>query len=237
MRAQIFFHVNATVRHRVNSIPILEDDQGNPFSRHEDKAQLLWEAYKDRLGTSEFSTMLFDLHSLLRAPENLQWLEDPFSKEEIDNIIKELPAEKSLGPDGFNSDFIKKCWPTISQEFYDLCHGFCEGNICMQSINGSNIVLVPKKDNPLRVGDFRSISLLNFSMKILTKLLANRLQKVILKLIHRNQYGFIKERSIQDCLAWAFEYLFLCKQTKREMVIPKLDFEKVFDKVEHEVIL
>jgi retron-type reverse transcriptase len=71
----------------------------------------------------------------------------------------------------------------------------------MQSINGSHIVLVPKKDNPLRVGDFRPISLLNSSMKILTKILANRLQKIILKLIHINQYGFIKGRSIQDCLA------------------------------------
>jgi hypothetical protein len=45
----------------------------------------------------------------------------------------------------------------------------------MQSINGSHIVLVPKKDNLLRVGDFRPISLLNSSMKILTKILANRL--------------------------------------------------------------
>jgi retron-type reverse transcriptase len=71
----------------------------------------------------------------------------------------------------------------------------------MQSINGSHIVLVPKKDNPLRVGDFRPISLLNSSMKILTKILANRLQKIILKFIHINQYGFIKGRSIQDCLA------------------------------------
>jgi hypothetical protein len=95
-------------RHRVNLIPILEDDHGNPFSSHEDKAQLLWEAYKDRLSISEFSTMLFDLHSLLRAPENLQWLEDPFSKEEIDNIIMELHSDKSPGPDGFDNDFIKK---------------------------------------------------------------------------------------------------------------------------------
>jgi hypothetical protein len=71
----------------------------------------------------------------------------------------------------------------------------------MQSINGSHIVLVPKKDNPSKVGDYMPISLLNSSIKLLTKLLANRLQKVITRLIHKNQYGFIKERSIQDCIA------------------------------------
>jgi hypothetical protein len=45
--------------------------------------------------------------------------------------------------------------------------------------------------------------------------------------VHQNQYGFIKGRSIQDCLAWS----------RKELVILKLDFEKAFEKVEHEVIL
>jgi hypothetical protein len=40
---------------------------------------------------------------------------------------------------------------------------------------------------------------------VLTKLLANRLQLVMTKLVHQNQYSFLKARTIQDCLAWAFE--------------------------------
>jgi len=232
-----FFHANATIRHRQNFISNLVTDSGNTVSKHEEKANLLWEAYKECLGTSEYSSMLFDLHSLLIQSEHLEGLEEPFTKTEIDDIIKELPYDKSLGPDGSNTDFIKKCWPTIAQDYYEICQSFYDGNICMQSINGSHIVLVPKKDNPSKVSDFRPISLLNCSVKLLKKILANRLQKVIIKLVHMNQYGFIKGRAIQDCLAWAFEYIFLCKQTKKEMVILKLDFEKAFDKIEHEVIL
>jgi hypothetical protein len=83
----------------------------------------------------------------------------------------------------------------------------------------------------------RPISLLNCSIKLITKILANRLQLVILQLVQQNQYGFIKNRSIQDCLAWSFEYLHLCYHSKKKMVILKLDFEKVFDKIEHEVII
>lgn len=58
-----------------------------------------------------------------------------------------------------------------------------------------------------------------------------------MRLIHKNQYGFIKSTTIHDCLAWAFEYLHICKSSKREMVILKLDFEKALDKIEHEAIL
>jgi hypothetical protein len=104
-------------------------------------------------------------------------------------------------------------------------------NLCLHSINGSYITLIPKVDNPTKVSDFRHISLLNSLIKLLTKLLVNRLQTIILGVIHQNQYGFIRNRNIHDCLAWSFEYLHMCYRSMKQLVILKLHFEKAFNKI------
>lgn len=132
--------------------------------------------------------------------DNLNILEEPFEPEEIDNIIKALPNDKTLGPDGFNNEFLKKCWSIIKQDFYDPFNAFFKNSVCLRSINSSYITLVPKTDGARTVTDFRPISLLNSSMKLITKILANRLQPVINSLIHKN--SMVSSRIEQSRTVW-----------------------------------
>ena len=79
---------------------------------HEGKAAILWEAFKKRLGQSNGHTMHFDLSEMYEnrvEPEVFQDLEKPFTQKEIDDVVKNLPTDKSPGPDGFNNEFIKGC--------------------------------------------------------------------------------------------------------------------------------
>lgn len=147
--------------------------------------------------------------------------------------IKTMPADRAPGPDGFSGHFIKSCWHIIKQDIYELCRDFYSG----KSINTGYITLIPKIHSPETANDYRPITLLNCCLKIITKILANRLQKLILNIIHRNKYGSLKGRTTQDCLAWAFEYIHQCQASGAQAFILKLDFSKAFDTIEHSAMI
>jgi len=153
------------------------------------------------MGTTSSPTMLFDLASIITPVEGLENIAATILPAEVDSVVKHMPNDKAPGPDGFNGLFLKKCWNIVKNDFYLLCTGFSLSLVNLESINKSFITLVPKKNSPETVNDFRPISLMNISLKVITKVLAERLQSVILQVVHQNQYGFIRSRTIQDCLA------------------------------------
>lgn len=191
-----FFHAAATERYRKNLITHLQTDDGRVLTQHNEKAQIIFQTFQQRMRVSLLPVMHFDLQSLVSHNDSLAHLYENFSISEIDEVVKRMPTDRAPGPDGFNGCFIKSCWPIIRQDFYTLCAQFCEGNLALESLNRSFITLVPKKSTPERVNDYRPISLQSVALKLLTKVLADRLQSVITELIHQNQYGFIKARTI-----------------------------------------
>ncbi|CAL8992300.1 unnamed protein product, partial [Prunus brigantina] len=102
-------------------------------------------------------------------------------------------------------------------------------------LNLTHIALIPKIPNPESVSQFRPIGLCNFSYKILSKVMANRLQPHMANIISSSQNAFIPGRQIQDNLIIAheiFHYLKLKKSKKHFDLGVKLDMNKAYDRVE-----
>ena len=189
---------------------MLTDKEGIEVNEHQAKCAILYRAFHARLCQSTPTENPLLLHTRLHSNDNLQELEMPFTHEDIDEVVKNLPADKSSGPDGFNVAFLKACCDIIAPNFYNLVEDFYEGKVNLQSNNYSFITLIPKRDDAVAPNDFRPISLLSCTIKIITKLLASMLWKHILNMIHNNHYGFLNNRCIQDCLAWSYEFLRKC---------------------------
>ncbi len=119
---------------------------------HNEKASIVWSAFKQSMEVSTNSIVHFDLASLIESHDNLEELSNSFTVDEIE--------DKAPGADGFNGLFMKKCWSIIREDFYALCAQFCNGSLSLESLNTSLITLVPKRQNPEGVND-RPISLLS----------------------------------------------------------------------------
>jgi hypothetical protein len=95
-----FFHSTATINHNINAITMLKDSNGLERYQHEDKATIIWEAFKERLGTLEYTQMHFNLDELTESVPHLEHPVEPFSKEEIDNIVANMLSESHQGQMG-----------------------------------------------------------------------------------------------------------------------------------------
>lgn len=114
------------------------------------------------------------------------FLTTPFSELEVKHATENCDNFKSTMSDGFNFKFVKECLHIIKDDFLRMLEDFHLNGNLVRGLNTSFIVLIPKKKNVEGLSDYRSISLINYSYKILAKILAIRLNQVLDEIISKN---------------------------------------------------
>ena len=121
-------------------------------------------------------------------------MERPFTEDEIHVALMEMNGDKALGSNGFTMAFWQSCWEFIKEEILEMFKDFYEHSSFLKSLNNTFLVLIPKKSGAEDLGDFRPISLLGGLYKLLAKVLANRLKKVVGKVVSTSQNAFVRRR-------------------------------------------
>jgi len=98
--------------------------------------------------------------------------------------------------------------------------------------NASFITLFSKKDNLLNLNEFRHISLVRCVYKIIFKILATNIKKVLPSVINLNQSAFLGSRGLLDSILVANETVDYLKKEKKGGILVKVDFEKAYDSVD-----
>ncbi|XP_015084239.1 uncharacterized protein LOC107027648 [Solanum pennellii] len=168
---------------------------------------------------------------MVNQDQNTQLTKVP-DLDELKEVVFSMNPNSAAGPDGMNGYFFQKCWNIIKNDLIEVLHAFFSGQMIPKYFSHSCIVLLPKVNNPNKLTEFRPISLSNFTSKIISKLVSNRLSPILPLLISTNQSGFVKGRSISENIMLAQEIIHQIKKPNiGSNVIIKLDMAKAYDRV------
>jgi hypothetical protein len=231
-----FFHTMATYRFRKNKIGFLAHN-GNEFFRDQHKLKIATDYFADIFSETRtwspniLLTTLYDSQS-----EQLQSLTSQFTWEEIHSAIQKMPSNKSPGPDGFTNEFYKFYLQDLKPDLLALFRAWHDQTVNLSGVNLAYIALLPKREDPQEIKDYRPISLQHSIPKLIAKVMANRLQPKINTLVDSMQTGFIKDLSIVENFAAAIEMIQSGNKMKKPIIVLKLDFQKAFDTIHWEAI-
>lgn len=151
-----------------------------------------------------------ELHSFLEtikfsmlSAEAWSSLVAPFTLKEIQVAVTSMQAGRTPGEDGLPAEFFKTHRASLESSFREILLVSLKDAQLPPFMLRAVIVVIPKPGKDL-CSSYRPISLPNVDVKILTKVLANQLNRIILSLIHGDQTEFMPGKGNDINLRWLF---------------------------------
>ena len=131
--------------------------------------------------------------------------------------------------------FYQHFWGTVNHDVTSSILDWLNSSILPTPLNHTFITLIPKTNSPKHAHQFRPISLCNLIYKIYSKVLANRLKKLLPSIITEHQSAFTKDWLVSNNILVAFETLHSLqnyKSSSHGFMAVKLDMSKAYDRVD-----
>ncbi|GJU21232.1 putative RNA-directed DNA polymerase, eukaryota, reverse transcriptase zinc-binding domain protein [Tanacetum coccineum] len=130
-------------------------------------------------------------------------LEKPVTLEEIRAAVWDCGSQKSPGPDGFSFLFLKSYWDLLKEDAGNAVRCVFDSFVMPRGVNSSFITLIPKF--PIRfILKIFVLSLIGMQYKIIAKILANRLSKVIDKVKKKLMLFKVDFEKAFDTVSWKY---------------------------------
>ena len=199
-----YFHSRATQRYRQNKICELMDSEGQRCTKEDDVAQVLIGYYQGLFNSANPCNMdqaMADIPPLI-TPEMNDMLQEDYTRAEVDKALHQMEALKASGPDGMPPLFFQHYWQTIGDDVLAVVLSCVDIGSIPPFINKTFITLIPKVKSPTLVTEYRPISLCNILYKLVSKVIANKLKRILPNLILDSQSAFRSDKAISDIFWW-----------------------------------
>jgi exonuclease III len=190
--------------------------------------------YDHRETNDNYDYLFADLPKL-QSKDN-ETLDQPITTEELKQVVDGC-NESAPGPDGLPYKIYKKLWDLVGDFLLDSWkYSLSIGTLPLNQ-RMSTITLLPKPGKDLdKIENWRPITLSNCDLKIFTKLLSNRVLKVLENIIHPCQTAYVPGRIVHDNLRMFDFYNNYCKTNNVDALLISLDAKKAFDSVSHKYL-
>lgn len=156
---------------------------------------------------------------------------------EIEKAVGGMKNGRSPGLDGLPCEFYKAfktvLIPVLKIIYEEVWRG---GGLSSSMTEGMIKIIYKKKGAKTELKNYRPISLLNCDYKILAKVMANRLKMVLPTIIHTSQAYAVLNRDISDVINSIRDKIWFLAKEKQKGFVLNIDFEKAFDRVEHDFL-
>ena len=192
----------------------------------------------DEESERKLSSLLDDLSGVPTLSEELRSIcEGKRTYNDCFSVLQSFQKNKTPGNDGLTVEFYSAFWPLIGKYLVDCINYVYEFGELLNTQKQAIITLIEKKGKNKRlIKNWRPISLVNVDAKIISKVLAKRLEKVLPYIIHADQNAFVKGRSIFDALR-IIDDVDYTKRNCLPGILLAIDFEKAFDTLEFNFLI
>ena len=193
--------------------------------------------YSNLLGTDKVADEKINSYAFkirpLKEEQDREMLNSDISYDEVYECVKKM-SDAAPGSNGLTIGFYKKYFPYFGKYYVDvLNHSQTLPDVFKESI----IKLIPKNSKEVKtVNDMRPISLTNYEYRIFTKVMANRIRKISMKLIGENQTCSILGRRINDNIVQIRDIIEDANTKNKETFVVSVDQSKAFDSISHKYL-
>ena len=206
----------------VSSSKFLVDNDGNKLTEEEDKKRR-WKDYMNELYKNMGKNVRM---SDKKVSESLP-------SEEIQRAIRSAKNNKATGEDNIPIELIKNADDGTVEDFVEIVKSIYNGDEIPKQWLTTLFVPIPKKKNTPRCDEHRTIALIPHGMKVLTKVITNRISGALIDQLDDNQFGFRANRGTLEGVACLKTILGNRINMGEETYLCFIDFKKAFDRVDH----